>query len=98
VVPAEAAAPALVVVGFLMVTTVTEIDWRRHEIAIPAFVTMVLMPFTYSITAGIGGGVIVYVVLQVASGKARKVHPLIWLVTVMFIVYFLRGPIQGWVG
>ncbi len=97
VVPAEAAAPALVVVGFLMVTGVLDVDWKRYEIAIPAFMTMVLMPFTYSITAGIGGGVIMYVVLQVATGKARKVHPLMWLIAVMFVVYFLRGPIQGWV-
>ncbi|MCL2466754.1 MAG: NCS2 family permease [Micrococcales bacterium] len=98
VVPAEAAAPALVVVGFLMVTGVTDIDWKRYEIAIPAFVTMVLMPFTYSISAGIGAGVIVYVILQAATGRFRKVHPLIWLVAVLFVVYFLRGPIQGWVG
>lgn len=97
VVPAEAAAPALVVVGFLMVTGVLDIDWKRYEIAIPAFVTMVLMPFTYSITAGIGGGVVVYVILQLATGKARKLHPLMWLIVLLFVVYFLRGPIQAWV-
>ena len=94
IIPAEAAAPALVVVGFLMVTQVLDIDWKSWEIAIPAFFTMVLMPFTYSITVGIGAGVILYVILQAVVGKARKVHPLIWLIAALFVVYFVRGPIQ----
>lgn len=94
IIPAEAAAPALVVVGFLMVTQVLDIDWKNWEIAIPAFFAIVLMPFTYSITVGIGAGVILYVVLQAATGKARRVHPLIWVIAALFVVYFLRGPIQ----
>ena len=98
VIPSEAAAPALVVVGFLMVTQVADIDWKSYEIAIPAFFTMILMPFTYSITAGIGGGVILYVVLQAVVGKAKKVHPLIWLIAVLFVVYFVRGPLQALAG
>ena len=94
IIPAEAAAPALVVVGFLMVTQVLDIDWKNWEIALPAFFAIVLMPFTYSITVGIGAGVILYVVLQAATGKAKKVHTLIWVIAVLFVVYFLRGPIQ----
>ena len=81
-----------------MVTQVLDIDWKSWEIAIPAFFTMVLMPFTYSITVGIGAGVILYVVLQAVVGKAKKVHPLIWLIAVLFVVYFVRGPIQTLVG
>ncbi|MBN9327509.1 MAG: permease [Cellulomonas sp. 73-145] len=98
VIPSEAAAPALVVVGFLMVTQVLDIDWKSFEIAIPAFFTMILMPFTYSITAGIGAGVIMYVILQAVVGKARKIHPLMWLITVLFVLYFIRGPLQTWIG
>ncbi|GEL95842.1 permease [Cellulomonas composti] len=98
VIPSQAAAPALVVVGFLMVTQVLDIDWKDYTIAIPAFFTMVLMPFTYSITAGIGGGVIMYVILQVVVGKARKVHPLMWLIAGLFVLYFVRAPIEQLVG
>lgn len=98
VIPSEAAAPALVVVGFLMVTQVLDIDWKSFEVAIPAFFTMILMPFTYSITAGIGAGVIMYVILQAVVGKARKIHPLMWLITVLFVLYFIRGPLQSWIG
>jgi len=98
IIPSEAAAPALVVVGFLMVTQVLDIDWHDWSVAIPAFFTMVLMPFAYSITAGIGAGVILYVILQVAVGKARKIHPLIWVISLMFVLYFVRGPIEQLVG
>jgi AGZA family xanthine/uracil permease-like MFS transporter len=94
VIPSEAAAPALVVVGFLMVTQVADIDWKNYENAIPAFFTVILMPFTYSITAGIGGGVIMYVVLQAVAGKVKKIHPLMWLIAVLFVLYFVRGPLQ----
>ncbi|WP_029291604.1 NCS2 family permease [Cellulomonas sp. HZM] len=98
IIPSEAAAPALVVVGYLMVTQVSGIDWKSYEIAVPAFFTIVLMPFTYSITAGIGAGVIFYVILQVVVGKARKLHPLMWLIAAMFVLYFVRGPLSNWLG
>jgi len=97
-VPSEAAAPALVVVGFLMVMQVTNIDWRNYEIAIPAFLAMIIMPFTYSITAGIGAGFIVFVVLKIAAGKAKVVHPLMWVTSALFIVYFALGPIKDALG
>jgi AGZA family xanthine/uracil permease-like MFS transporter len=98
IVPYEAATPALVIVGFLMMTQVTGIDWDDIEIALPAFLTIVLMPFTYSITAGIGAGFITYVVLKAVRGKAAEVHPLAWLAAAMFVVYFAIDPIRSLLG
>ena len=95
-IPAEAAVPALVLVGFLMMQQVKGIDWDDLEIAIPAFLTIVLMPFTYSITAGIGAGFITYVFIKLVRGKAAEVHPLMWVVAAPFVVYFAIGPITGW--
>jgi AGZA family xanthine/uracil permease-like MFS transporter len=97
-VPFEAATPALVVVGFLMVMQVSGIDWKNFEVAVPAFLTIVLMPFSYSITVGIGAGVISFVVLKLALGKVRQVHPLMWVAAALFVVYFLIGPIKSWLG
>jgi AGZA family xanthine/uracil permease-like MFS transporter len=94
IVPFEAAAVALVVVGFLMMTAVRTIDWTDYEIAIPAFLTIVLMPFTYSISTGIGAGFITYVVIKIARGKAREVGALMWVASATFVIYFLRGPIE----
>jgi len=93
VVPFEAAATALVIVGFLMMTGVRQIDWTDYEIGIPAFLTIVLMPFTYSITNGIGAGVVSFVLIKAAKGKFRDVHPLLWGVAALFVLYFLRGVI-----
>jgi AGZA family xanthine/uracil permease-like MFS transporter len=95
-IPNEAAVPALVLVGFLMMSQVSEIGWDDAEIAIPAFLTIVLMPFTYSITAGIGAGFIAYVVLKAVRAKASEVHPLLWLVAALFVVYFAIDPITRW--
>ncbi|MEW9553780.1 NCS2 family permease [Nonomuraea sp. NPDC050783] len=94
VVPYEAAAPALVVVGFLMMTAIRDIDWSDYEIAIPAFLTIVIMPFTYSISNGIGAGFISYVLIKAVRGKAREIHPLLWGVTGLFVLYFAIGPIR----
>ncbi|MER7818552.1 NCS2 family permease [Streptomyces sp. NPDC096153] len=98
VVPAQAAAPALVVVGFLLMTQVRHIDWLSYEIAIPAFLTIVVMPFTYSITNGIGAGFIAYVVLKTVLGKAREVHALLWVTAALFVVYFAIDPIEQLIG
>ena len=98
VVPVEAAAPALVVVGALMMTQIAEIDFRDFTIALPAFLTIVVMPFTYSIANGIGAGFVTFVVLRVATGKARGIHPLMWVVAAAFVVYFAMGPIQAAIG
>nr|WP_221379733.1 NCS2 family permease [Actinoplanes polyasparticus] len=97
VVPFEAASTALVVVGFLMLTAIRQIDWTDYTIAVPAFLTVTLMPFTYSISNGIGAGVISYVVLKVATGKAREIHPILYGVAVLFVLYFLRGPLEAWI-
>jgi len=93
-VPTEAASTALVFVGFLMMTQVTDIDWKSAEVAIPSFMTMAFMPFGYSVSVGIGVGFVTYALIQLVKGKARTVHPLMWLVSVLFIIYFLMGPIQ----
>ena len=98
VVPYEAATPALVVVGFLMMQQVKGIDWDDLEIAIPAFLTIVLMPFTYSITAGIGAGFVVYVLIKVVRRKSSVVHPLLWVISGLFIVYFALDPIKSVLG
>ena len=95
VVPFEAASTALVLVGFLMMTAVRQIDWTDYEIAVPAFLAITLMPFTYSISNGIGAGIISYVVIKLAVGKAKDVHPLLYGVAVLFVLYFLRGPLES---
>jgi adenine/guanine/hypoxanthine permease len=98
VVPIEAAAPALVIVGVLLVRQITEIDLQDFRIALPAFLTIVVMPFTYSIANGIGAGFISYTVLSAATGRARAVHPLMWVVSVAFVGYFAVGPLQALFG
>jgi len=97
-VPYEAATPALVVVGFLMMTQIAGVSWKRLEIAIPAFLTIILMPFTYSITVGMGAGFVSYVVLKVAIGKAKEIHVLMWIVSALFVLYFALGPIKTAIG
>lgn len=97
-VPSEAAAPALVLVGFLMMTQITGIKWNNVEVAIPAFLTIALMPFTYSITAGIGAGFLAFVVIKLALGKVKSIHPLMWVSAVAFIVYFTLDPISDALG
>ena len=85
--------PALVLVGFLMMQQITGIDWDDLEIAIPAFLTIVLMPFTYSITVGIGAGFLACALIMTCRGKVRSVHPLLWLVALLFLVYFAIDPV-----
>jgi AGZA family xanthine/uracil permease-like MFS transporter len=93
VIPSEAAVPALVLVGFLMMQQVKGISWDDLEIAIPAFLTIVLMPFTYSITVGIGAGFLAYVLIKVVKGKVGAIHPLLWVISVLFILYFAIHPL-----
>ncbi|OLF17728.1 NCS2 family permease [Actinophytocola xanthii] len=94
-VPVEAAAPALVIVGVLMMGQIREIDFEDFTVALPAFLTIVVMPFTYSIANGIGAGFISYVLLRTATGRARGIHPLLWVVAALFVVYFAIGPIRA---
>lgn len=90
-VPFEAASPVLVFVGFLMISQVTDIDWTRPEIGIPVFLTIILMPFTYSITVGIGVGFLSYVFIRLILGEGKKIHPLMYVVSAMFVIYFVQG-------
>jgi AGZA family xanthine/uracil permease-like MFS transporter len=93
VIPSEAAVPALILVGFLMMQQVKGISWDDLEIAIPAFLTIILMPFTYSISVGIGAGFLSYVLIKAVKGKAAQVHPLLWIVAALFFIYFAIHPI-----
>lgn len=95
VIPTEAAAPTLVLVGFLMMQQIVRIDWSDIELGIPAFMTIALMPFSYSITNGIGAGFITFVVIKLSRGKGREVHPLMYLTAVLFAFYFVAGPVQA---
>jgi AGZA family xanthine/uracil permease-like MFS transporter len=98
VIPYEAATPALVIVGFLMMTQIRNIDWDDMGIALPAFLTIILMPFTYNISVGIGVGFVTHVVIRAIQGRGKEVHPLLWVVSGLFVIYFLQSPINIWVG
>ncbi|WP_242677373.1 NCS2 family permease [Streptomonospora litoralis] len=97
-VPFEAATPVLIIVGFMMVTQITRIPFSDYAIGIPAFLTIVMMPFSYSIANGIGVGFISYAVIKVAQGRVREIHPLLWIVAAAFAVHFALGPIEQLLG
>ena len=82
-------APALVLVGFHMMGVAREIVWDDVEEALPAFVTAVVMPFTWSITNGIGAGFVTYGAIRLLGGRARGVPPLLWVVCAAFLAYFV---------
>jgi adenine/guanine/hypoxanthine permease len=98
IIPYEAATPALVVVGFLMMTQVKGILWDDVEIALPAFLTIILMPFAFSISVGIGAGFVSYVLIKAVRGKSSQIHPLLWVVSALFLVYFAIDPIRQLLG
>ncbi|MBQ0986606.1 NCS2 family permease [Streptomyces sp. F63] len=99
IVPSQAATPALVVVGFLiMMANIRGIEWDDPTIAAPAFLTMIAMPFTYSITNGIGLGVLAFILLRAATGRFRTVPWLLTVVGLCFLVYFLLSPIEQALG
>lgn len=89
IVPAQATASALIVVGFLMMTVVKDIDWTDFSEAFPAFVTIISTPLTYSISRGIGYGFVTYVVTKALTGKIKEVHWLMWIVSALFVISFL---------
>lgn len=95
IVPTEVAAAALVVVGAMMMTQIKSIDLGSFDVALPVFLTVTVMPFTYSIANGIGAGFIAWVLIRAFAGKAREIHWLLWIVAAGFIVYFARGPIEA---
>jgi AGZA family xanthine/uracil permease-like MFS transporter len=98
VIPPEATAPALVIVGFLMAAVASKIDFSDIELGLPALLTIVVMPFTYSITNGIGAGFITYGFLKLVRGKASEVHPLMWGVIIAFLLYFAQNVYAGALG
>lgn len=93
-VPAQATTPALVLIGALMMAQIRHVDFTDFEVGVPAFLTIVLMPFTYSITDGVGAGLIAYTVIKVANGKWREPGWFIWGVTVIFAIFFAISGIQ----
>ncbi|WP_409238151.1 NCS2 family permease [Streptomyces sp. PA5.6] len=98
IVPQEVASAALVVIGAMMMMNARHVDWADRATAIPVFLTVVLMPFTYTITTGVAAGVISWVAIKIAQGKAREIGAFMWGLTVIFIVYFALNPIEGWLG
>lgn len=98
VIPMEAGAAALVVVGAMMVTSVRDIDMSDFRTSLPVFLTMVTMPLTYSIANGIGVGFISWSLIHVMSNRGRDVHWLLWVVSAGFVLYFIRGPISAILG
>ncbi|MGP6169770.1 NCS2 family permease [Microbacterium sp. A196] len=94
-VPIEVGSAALVVVGAMMMAQIKEINFSKFSVALPAFLTIVTMPLTYSIANGIGIGFVSWALINALSGRARKVHWLLWVVAAGFALYFVRGPIEA---
>lgn len=88
-IPSFATAPALIFVGFLMISAVTEIDFSDMTEAIPAYICLLAMPLTYSISEGIAFGIISYVIINLLAGKAKKVKPLMYVLAVLFILKYI---------
>jgi AGZA family xanthine/uracil permease-like MFS transporter len=95
IVPAQATAPVLVVVGYLMFTIAREFDWGDMDVTFPALATLIVMPLTFTITTGIAAGFVTYVFLKIVTGRAREVHPLLWVVAIAFVVFFAAPWVQS---
>jgi len=98
IVPTEIAAAALVIVGAMMMAQIKYIDLSDFAVLVPVFLTVTVMPLTYSIANGIGAGFVSWVLVQALSGKARQISPLLWVVAVGFVLFFARGPIEALFG
>lgn len=96
-IPAAATGPALVIVGVMMCSSITKIEWNNYSEAIPAFVTMLLMPLCYSISEGIMIGVIVYVLMNAFSGKAnlQKISVTMWVLAALFVIRYLMNGLRA---
>ena len=89
-VTSQITAPALIIVGSLLCSSLSEIEWNIPEVAIPSFLTIILMPLTYSIGEGIACGFLSYVILMVCRGKGKKIHPAMYGLAVLFLLYFIK--------
>jgi AGZA family xanthine/uracil permease-like MFS transporter len=89
VVTSEVTAPALIIVGVLMSTSLKNIEWDKFEIAVPAFLTIATMPLTYSIATGIAIGFVFYPITMIMKGKGKEIHPIMYGMSVIFILYFI---------
>jgi AGZA family xanthine/uracil permease-like MFS transporter len=82
-------APALIIVGVLMVSSLGKIDWNKFEVAVPAFLTMIAMPLSYSIATGIAIGFIFYPITMIVKGRMKEIHPIMYFFFVIFVLYFI---------
>src|SRR6266478_358759 len=98
VIPAQATAPALIVVGFFMMGIARDIPWDDYEEAIPAFMTMLVMPFTWSITNGIGAGLVSYAAIKLLRGRGAQLHWMVYVASVAFVVYFALPLVERALG
>ncbi|POX45435.1 NCS2 family permease [Streptomyces sp. Ru72] len=98
IVPQEVASAALVVIGAMMLTNARHVDWGDRATAIPVFLTVVLMPFTYTITTGVAAGVVSYTAIKAAQGRAREIGAFMWGLTAVFLIYFALHPIESGLG
>lgn len=89
VITSAVTAPALIVVGILMVASLGQIEWNRFEIAVPSFLTMIMMPFTSSIATGIAVGFIFYPLTMIIKGKGKEVHPIMYIFALIFLIYLI---------
>jgi AGZA family xanthine/uracil permease-like MFS transporter len=94
IIPLQAAAPALVLEGYLMFTQIGEIDARDVTIGLPALLTMILMPLTFTIYIGIGAGIVAWVVLQIVNGRTSQIHWLMWVAFAAFLLFFAQEAIK----
>lgn len=92
-IPTAATSPALILIGMLMIGNAANIYWHKIEIALPCFLTMIMIPFTYSVADGIGVGFISYTLIMVVTKKARKIPPVTWALTFMFIVMYILSAL-----
>ena len=93
-IPTAAIAPALIVVGILMMEALMKIEWDKFDEAVAAFFTAVVMPFAYSIATGVAAGFIFYVIIKVVKGKAKEVHPIMYIVTGLFVLKYVIDALQ----
>ena len=94
-IPSSATGPVLVIVGVMMASSIKNIEWGNYSEAIPAFLTMMLMPLTYSISDGIMIGMISYVVINACTAKFSKISPMLWVLAILFIIRYVMNNFIG---